>query len=195
MLHKFFLIFFIFILPLSCSKKEKIYEPTKKVDPYVLYKEGYKSFESNDFFNANKKFSEAEVNFKEIEFAAKAAMMSCFSLYGINFYDESLQNIERYLKTYPANKNVIYLEYLKAIIFFEQMSDEKKEPSRLCVNLNNKLIQKLSTQKDFATIEKFIATIYVNALLQGHHPLSQKEMNVLTDSLIGIMEMGISNLS
>lgn len=127
MLHKFFLIFFIFILTLSCSKKESVYEPTKKVDPYVLYKEGYKSFETNDFFNANKKFSEAEVNFKEIEFAAKAAMMSCFSLYGINFYDESLQNIERYLKTYPANKNVIYLEYLKAIIFFEQMSDEKKD--------------------------------------------------------------------
>ena len=27
---------------------------------------------------------------------------------GINFYEESLENIERFLKTYPANKNIIY---------------------------------------------------------------------------------------
>ena len=53
--------------------------------------------------------------------------MNCFSLYGINFYEESLENIERFLKTYPANKNIIYAEYLKAIIYFEQISDEKKD--------------------------------------------------------------------
>ena len=59
--------------------------------------------------------------------AAKAAIMSCFSLYGINFYNEALDNLERFLKTYPADKNVIYAEYLKAVIYFEQMSDEKKD--------------------------------------------------------------------
>ena len=53
--------------------------------------------------------------------------MSCFSLYGINFYDEALNNLDRFLKTYRANENVIYAEYLKAIIYFEQMSDEKKD--------------------------------------------------------------------
>ena len=56
MLHKFFLIFFIFILPLSCSKKEKVYEPTKKVDPYVLYKEGYKLSRQTIFLMLIKNF-------------------------------------------------------------------------------------------------------------------------------------------
>ena len=68
---------------------------------------------------------EAELNSENIELSAKSAIMSCFSLYGINFYEEALNNIERFLKTYPADQNVIYAEYLKAVIYFEQISDEK----------------------------------------------------------------------
>ena len=111
----------------SCSKNEPIYQPTEKNNPYTLYQEGYVAFEKNDFFFANKKFLEAEANFENLDQAAKAAIMSCFSLYGINFYDEALNNLDRFLKTYRANENVIYAEYLKAIIYFEQMSDEKKD--------------------------------------------------------------------
>ena len=54
-------------------------------------------------------------------------MASLFSLYGINFYDEALENLKRYLKKYPADKNIIYAHYLIAIIYFEQISDEKKD--------------------------------------------------------------------
>ena len=38
-----------------------------------------------------KKFSEAELNFEIVDFAAKSAIMSSYSLYGINFYDEALK--------------------------------------------------------------------------------------------------------
>ena len=110
----------------SCSNKEPIYKPKEKVDPYKIYEEAYSAFEKNDFFYANKKFLEAELNFVDIDLAAKSAAMSCFSLYGINFYDEALENIERFLKTYPANEYVIYAEYLKALIYFEQIADEKR---------------------------------------------------------------------
>jgi len=79
------------------------------------------------FFYANKKFSEAELQFEIIDYAAKAAIMSGFSLYAINFYEQAQQNLERYLKTYPSDKNVIYAHYLLAIIYFEQISDEKKD--------------------------------------------------------------------
>ena len=52
--------------------------------------------------------------------------MSSFSLYGINFYDDAEENLKRYIKTYPSDENVIYAHYLLAIIYFEQISDEKK---------------------------------------------------------------------
>ena len=53
--------------------------------------------------------------------------MSSYSLYGINFYDEAEENLKRYLRKYPADKNVIYAHYLLSIIYFEQISDEKKD--------------------------------------------------------------------
>ena len=52
--------------------------------------------------------------------------MSCFALYGINFYSEAEQELERFFQTYPANKNIIYAHYLLAIIYYEQIQDEKK---------------------------------------------------------------------
>ncbi len=128
MIFRLFLILIISFSFYSCSKNnELVYQASKKVDPYILYKEALEAFEQNDYFFASKKFSEAELNFEKVELAAKSAIMSSFSLYGINFYSEALDNLERYIKTYPADKNIIYAHYLIAIIYFEQISDEKKD--------------------------------------------------------------------
>ena len=127
MIFRFLIILFLIFPLFSCSKDKVIYEPSKKVDAFLLYKEGMESFKKNDYFYANKKFSEAEINFEVVELAAKSAIMSSYALYGINFYTESLENLKRYLKKYPADKNVIYAHYLIAIIYFEQISDEKKD--------------------------------------------------------------------
>ena len=113
----------------SCIKKDDkvIYEPQIEIDAFALYKEGIEAFEKNDFFFANKKFTEAELNFKNVELAAKSAIMSAFSSYSINFYDEALENLNRYLKIYPSDKNVVYAHFLIAVIYFEQISDAKKD--------------------------------------------------------------------
>ena len=119
----------------------------------------------NDFFNASKKFSEAEINFEEIELAAKSAIMTSFSLYGINFYNEALENLERFIKTYPANKNIIYAEYLKAIIFFEQMSDEKKDLKPLLdAKKQIEYFLKKYPDTDYATDLKFKKDLINNQL-------------------------------
>ena len=112
---------------ISCSKEAPIYEPSPKVDPYKVYEEAYEAFERGDFFYAQKKFSEAELNFDKVELSAKASIMASYSFYGINFYTQALENINRYLKKYPSDKNLIYAHYLTALIYFEQISDEKKD--------------------------------------------------------------------
>ena len=128
MFQKILLILLLTILFISCSKKEELkYDPNLKIDPYKIYQEGIIAFEDGDYFYAEKKFTEAELNFDIVEFAAKAAIMSSYSLYGINFYDDALNNLERFLKKYPADKNVTYAHYLIAIIYYEQIEDEKKD--------------------------------------------------------------------
>ena len=133
------LILIIIFSLISCSKKDKeVYIPSEKVNPYTLYQEGLDAFEKNDFFFASKKFSEAEINFDKPELAAKSSIMASFSLYGINFYRDAIDSLERYLKTYPADKNNMYAHYLMAIIYYEQISDEKKDLKPL-IRANEKI--------------------------------------------------------
>ena len=127
MYHKIIFVLTFFLFFQSCSKQEVKYEPKAKVDAYLIYQEAYDEFEKGNYFYAEKKFSEAELNFEIVEFAAKSAIMSSFSLYGINFYNEALENLKRYLKKYPADKNVMYAHYLIALIHYEQIQDEKKD--------------------------------------------------------------------
>ena len=168
----------ITLVLLSCSKDELTYEPSKKVDPYVIYKEGLEAFEKNDFFFASKKFSEAELNFREVDLSAKSAIMSSFSLYGINFYSEALENLERYLKNYPSDRFVIYAHYLISIIYFEQIADEKKDLDPL-IKANDKInfflakypnteyaldlkFKKDLIQNQLAAKELFVAKFYIS---------------------------------
>tara|TARA_E500000178_G_scaffold332845_1_gene367127 strand:+ start:2294 stop:3130 length:837 start_codon:yes stop_codon:yes gene_type:complete len=116
------------LILLSCTKKnELIYEESKSKDPYKIYQEANKSFNKRDYFFAAKKFSEAELNFEIVEFAAKSALMQSFCFYAINFYDEALENLDRYLNQYPADKNIKYAKYLIAIIYYEKIKDEKRD--------------------------------------------------------------------
>ena len=138
MLRKLLLIIGLILIFQSCSKKDLSLEKKEIVDPYNLYKEGMQAFKKNDYFFANKKFSEAELNFQNIDYAAKAALMSSYALYGINFYNQAIESLERYLKMYPGDKNVIYAHYLLAVIYFEQISDEKKDLEPL-INAKNKI--------------------------------------------------------
>ena len=165
MLFRSLLISMTVLVFLSCAKNKQVYNPSEIKDPFKIYQEAYEAFEINDFFNAASKFSEAELNFTNINLAGKSAVMACFSLYSINFYDEALESIERFLKTYPADENVIYIEYLKAVIFFEQMGDEKKDIKPL-IDANNQIAYfiKKYPQSDYAIDLKFKKDLIQNQL-------------------------------
>lgn len=127
MLSRFLVALTLVIILNTCAKKnnELEYEKSKQKDPYEIYKEGLEAFNTNDFFFASEKFSEAELNFSSPDNAAKAAIMSSYSLYVINFYNEAEENLNRYLKNYPGDDKIIYAYYLLAIIQFEQISNEE----------------------------------------------------------------------
>ena len=98
--------------------------PTEKVDPYLFIRSHMRLLKG-DYFFASKKFFEAELIF-QIGIISKIGDYGKLYLYGINFFDEALISLERFLKKYPADKNISYAHYLIAIIYYEQITDEKK---------------------------------------------------------------------
>jgi len=118
----------VIFLITSCSKKEpELNIPADKGKSFEIYKEAVEAMNKGDFFYASKKFSEAEGILPRIDFSAKASLMSSYCLYLINFYPEATANLERYIKQYPADKNIAYGHYLIAISLYEQILDERKD--------------------------------------------------------------------
>jgi len=126
----FLFIYIIFIV--SCSKdKSKVdqvlLEQDVEAEMIVAYKEGMKQLEKGDALYASRKFDEAEILFPQSIWATKASLMSAYALYSQNYYDDAIFNLERHIRNYPKDKDLVYAHYLIAICYFEQLYDEKKD--------------------------------------------------------------------
>jgi outer membrane protein assembly factor BamD len=60
--------------------------------------------------------------------------MSSYCFYLINFYNEAEEGLERFMRKYPADKNIPYAYYLLVIIYYEQILDESKDITPLLVS-------------------------------------------------------------
>ena len=128
MYQKLIYSFLIIFLITSCSKDEpELNIHADKERSIEIYKEAVEAMNKGDFFYASKKFSEAEPILSQLEFSAKASLMSSYCLYLINFYPEATANLQRFINQYPADKNIPYAHYLIAISLYEQILDEKKD--------------------------------------------------------------------
>ena len=86
----------------------------------------------------------------QTDWASKSALMSSYCLYNINFYQEAVLNLERFIRIYPASPYISYAHYLIAISYYEQILDEDKDIQPLLV----------SKKKIEAYLEKFPDTDY-----------------------------------
>ena len=61
----------------------------------------------------------------------------------------------------------------------------------LCFNYDNPLVYKLSRMRDETLLQLSIQMLYVQSLLLSHRPLGAKEMSLLNDGLLGLLEWGV----
>ena len=153
MRKNFFFIFLITLL-LSCGgpklDDQAVKPPTTNEEAIKIYQEGLDGMLEGNFLYASRKFSEAEGMLPQIDWASKSALMSSYCLYNINFYQEAVLNLERFIRIYPASPYISYAHYLIAISYYEQILDEDKDIQPLLV----------SKKKIEAYLERFPDTDY-----------------------------------
>ena len=128
---KFSIFVIIIFLITACTKDpEKILnikKTSQDLEMVVVYNEAYDFLNNKDPYNAAKKFLEAELLYPQSIWAPRAALMASYSFYLQNYYSEALSNLNRYLKTYPNDKNLSYAHYLIAMCQYEMIEDEKRD--------------------------------------------------------------------
>ena len=155
-----FILIFILVIFTSCSKetlKKSVIKETN-LDAQVLeaYKEGLESLNAGDVLFAAKKFNEAEILFPQSTWAPKSALMAAYSYYTQDYYQDSIAELERFLKVYPSHKNLDYVYYLLGICYYEQIVDEKKDTqSILLAKENFSQVLKKFPNTDYALDSEF----------------------------------------
>ena len=123
--------FIILILLSSCSKEPLkntiIKEKSLELQVEEAYKEGMEALNSGDVLYASKKFNEAEILFPQADSAPQSALMAAYSYYTQDYYGDAIAELKRFLKVYPAHKDIGYVYYMIAICYYEQIVDEKKD--------------------------------------------------------------------
>jgi len=128
---KIIFILILFLLNFGCSKNEQtisiIKEQSQELEMITAYNDAYKALNEGDPYFAAKKFLEAEILYPQSQWAPRSALMAAYSYYLQNYYTESISNLERYLKTYPRDADIIYAHYLIAMCYYESIIDEKRD--------------------------------------------------------------------
>ncbi len=121
----------ILILFGSCSKevskKDLIEEKSLELQVEEAYEEGIEALNDGDVLFAAKKFNEAEILFPQAVSAPQSALMAAYSYYSQDYYGDAIAELKRFLRVYPAHKDLGYAYYLLAICHYEQIVDEKKD--------------------------------------------------------------------
>ena len=122
-MKKLFLSCLMFLTGCAVSQ-ENTFSPDS---PEGLYLMAYKEFKETNYPKAIENFDQVEQLFPYSPWAERAQIMAAYTHYVQNEYTDALLALDRFLQLHPGNRNVPYALYLKALCYFEQMSDPLRE--------------------------------------------------------------------
>ena len=121
----------IFVLIISCAKKEKKVEVLKEknleTQMIEVYNQAIVELERGDVIYAGKKFSEAELLYPQSVWAPRAVLMSAYGYFTQGYFSDAINELERFLIKYKYHPNTDYAYYLLALCHYDQIVDEKKD--------------------------------------------------------------------
>ncbi len=111
----------------ACSHEEE--------DKYVerpvgkLYNAGMAALAEHNYKEAAKQFDEVERQHPYSIWATKAELMSAYAHYQGNEYQETINALNRFIQLHPGNRDIAYAYYLKALSYYEQVTDVERDQS------------------------------------------------------------------
>jgi outer membrane protein assembly factor BamD len=108
----------------ACSSDEEVYVE-QKVEP--LYNAAVNALETGKYNEAAKQFEEVERQHPYSTWATKAQLMAAYSHYQANEYDDAIIGLDRFIRLHPGNRDTPYAYYLRALAYYEQISDVARD--------------------------------------------------------------------
>lgn len=88
-----------------------------------IFQKAERQRRSGNLITASELYQEIDRRFPFSPLAIRAQILTIFSLYRAERYDESLTAIDRFVQLHPGNKDVPYALYLRGLNHYDQISD------------------------------------------------------------------------
>ena len=119
---------------ISACGKETLQYQDLPVDQ--LYIEAQKYMDRKQYRFSAIAFDEVERQHPYSVWARRAQLMSAYSYYMSNKYEDTILSAERFLLLHPGNKNAPYARYLIALSYYEQIADVRRDQNNTEQALN-----------------------------------------------------------
>jgi outer membrane protein assembly factor BamD len=92
-----------------------------------LYQDAADALAAERYITAVRLFNQVEQQHPYSVWATKAQLMSAFASYANGKYDEAVATVDRFIALHPGNRDVAYAYYLRAIAYYEQITDVRRD--------------------------------------------------------------------
>lgn len=126
-LARIFAVLLVTMMVFACSSKKK--DDDKILPAEMLYNNSMALLEEDKHKKAIEGFEELERTYPYSKWATKAQIMSAYASFNSEEYTDAIVTLEKFIALYPGNKDIEYAYYLKAICYYQQISDVMRDQS------------------------------------------------------------------
>jgi outer membrane protein assembly factor BamD len=102
-------------------------KPTGPATAQGLYNQGVTSMNAGDYKAAINNFDQVEEDFPFSPWAVNAQLMHGYAAYLQQDYTGAIGALDRFIQLHPANPDIAYAYYLRALSYYEQISDVARD--------------------------------------------------------------------
>jgi len=95
--------------------------------PENLYNQGANALDQGNDADAAKLFEEVQRQHPYSALEPQSEIMAAYSYYRSNKYDDAIGALDHFIQLHPGNKNAAYAYYLKALCYYEQIEDVRRD--------------------------------------------------------------------
>lgn len=109
----------------ACSSSDREQYVERPV--HVIYNQAVNALEAGNYAEAARLFDEVERQHPYSVWANKAQLMAGYANYQANRYEDAVLALDRFIQLHPGNRDIAYAYYLKAISYYEQITDVTRD--------------------------------------------------------------------
>lgn len=159
------MLFISFALLGGCASSKN--EDSERLPVERMYNRAHKQLVKTKYKQAAETFEQVELEYPYSKWATEAKLMGAYAYYKNEKYDDAIMALDRFIRFHPGNENIAYAYYLKAICYFDQISDVNRDQGETSKALNafQQLVMRFPNSKYAADAKQKI--IFARSNLAG----------------------------